>query len=102
MFADSPLKRLLKFLFQDRPAWVSYLIAFAIAIPYILSLFPLDFLSSDSHAAFLGKGHFLNHVSQHISGWWAFMADKWRFPLLETKLLNAPEGANIALPIAYR
>jgi hypothetical protein len=24
------------------------------------------------------------------------MADKWRFPLLETKLLNAPEGANIA------
>jgi len=46
MFADSPLKRLLKFLFQDRPAWVSYLIAFAIAILYILSLFPLDFLSS--------------------------------------------------------
>jgi hypothetical protein len=23
------------------------------------------------------------------------MTDKWRFPLLETKLLNAPEGANI-------
>jgi len=84
--------RSLKFLFQDRPAWVSYLVALAIAIPYILSLFPLAFLAG--HGAFFDDW-FVDPL-QHISGWWAFMADKWRFPLLETKLLNAPEGANIA------
>jgi len=90
VLADILLKRVLKFLFQDRPAWVSYLVALAIAIPYILSLFPLAFLAG--HGAFFEVGD----PPQHISGWWAFMADKWRFPLLETKLLNAPEGANIA------
>ena len=98
MLADTPLKWVLKFLFQDRPAWVSYLVALAIAIPYTLSLFPLVFLAG--HGAFLEVGDPL----QHVSGWWAFMADKWRFPLLETKLLNAPEGANIAftdsIPVA--
>ena len=90
MLTDSPLKRSLTFLFQDRSAWVSYLVALAIAIPYILSLFPLASLAG--HGAFFEVGD----ARQHVSSWWAFMADKWRFPLLETKLLNAPEGANIA------
>jgi hypothetical protein len=84
--------QLLKFLFQDRPTWVSYLIALAIAIFYILLLFPLAFLAG--HSAFFDNWSI--DPLQHVSGWWAFMADKWRFPLLETKLLNAPEGANIA------
>jgi hypothetical protein len=98
MITDSPHKQLLKFLFQDRPAWVSYLVALTIAIPYILSLLPLAFLA--------GSGGFFetNDPAQQVSGWWAFMADKWRFPLLETKLLNAPEGANIvftdSIPLA--
>jgi hypothetical protein len=92
MLTSSLPRQPLKFLFQDRPAWVNYLVALAIAIPYILSLFPPAFLAG--HGAFFEELH--PDPPQHISGWWAFMADKWRFPLLETKLLNAPEGANIA------
>jgi len=51
VFTDSPFKRVLKFLFQGRSAWVSHLVVLTVAVPYILSLFPLDFLAG--HGAFL-------------------------------------------------
>jgi len=65
MLASSLPRQPLKFLFQDRPAWVNYLVALAIAIPYILSLFPPAFLA--------GRGAFFEELHpdppQHVSGW---------------------------------
>ena len=36
-------------------------------------------------------------VAQHLSGWYAFVNDSWRFPLLNTILLDYPSGTDISL-----
>jgi hypothetical protein len=81
----------LQYLCREQSVQISCLIASLIAGIYILYLFPLGFLA--------GKGALFERLAPLISlsGWWSFKADSWHFPLLHTQLLNAPEGANIAV-----
>jgi hypothetical protein len=69
-----------------------YALAAGLALVYTLRLFPLDF--------FLGTNGFWfatqTDPTQHITGMWAFVQDRWRFPLLWTTLLNAPTGVSVA------
>lgn len=69
-----------------------YLIAFALSAVYTLHLFPFDF--------FVGTNGFWldtrSDPTQHITGMWAFVNDRWHFPLLYTELLNFPEGVSVA------
>jgi hypothetical protein len=80
----------LRNLFQEQSLQSSCLIAAGLALLYTLYLFPLSFLRG--HGGFFERGEPL----LSLSGWWSFMADGWRIPLLKTKLMNAPQGANIA------
>lgn len=77
-------------LVQEQSLRSSSIIAVSISIAYILYLFPLSFLA--------GRGGFFEQGMPFISvsGFWNFMADSWRFPLLKTQLLNYPQGVNIA------
>ncbi len=73
-------------------ARVYYAFAVGLGLVYVLHLFPLNF--------FLGSNGFWfatrTDPTQHVTGMWAFVQDRWRFPLLWTKLLNAPEGVSVA------
>jgi hypothetical protein len=79
---------------------IYYLTATIIGLIYVLILFPWDFISGQSGFWFDVR----TDPTQHITGWWAFMADNWHLPLLETKVLNYPEGVSVAftdsIPIA--
>ena len=79
------------FLFKDQPAWCSYLLAIILSLLISAYLFPLSFLAG--HGAFFENGD----PSQHVSGWWFYLHDQWRFPLGYIQSLNYPEGANVAL-----
>lgn len=78
----------------DRPLKASfyYVAACFISALYTFHLFPVDF--------FIGASGFWFNThtdpTQHITGMWAFAQDRWRFPLLYTHLLNAPEGVSVA------
>ncbi len=56
-----------------------------------LAIFPYDML--------LGGGAYWDHVvgdnSVGVTGFYAFSHDEWRWPLLYTRLINYPDGANI-------
>jgi len=80
----------LRSLFREQSLQVSCLLSTTIALLYVFYLFPLSFLAG--HGAFFERGEPL--IS--ISGWWAFKASIWQFPLLHTNLLNYPQGINIA------
>jgi hypothetical protein len=71
---------------------IYYLIAFCLSAAYVLNLFPVNFI--------VGKSGFWFNTNtdptQHITGMWAFIHDRWHFPLLFTTLLNYPEGVSVA------
>lgn len=69
-----------------------YLAACLVSVLYTLHLFPLDFFIGT--AGFWFNTH--TDPTQHITGMWAFAQDQWRFPLLHTRLLNAPDGVSVA------
>jgi len=78
----------------DRPLgfWPYYGLALLLALGYSLHLFPWDFVTGRSGFWFDTR----TDPTQHITGMWAFVHDAWRFPLLHTRLLNAPEGVSAA------
>lgn len=80
--------------YLDRPLRLAnyYLAAGLIAAIYTFHLFPVDFFIGTS--GFWFNTH--TDPTQHITGMWAFAQDKWQFPLLYTRLLNAPEGVSVA------
>ncbi len=84
--------------YRELTITTSVFIALALSMFLVFWLYPLHFLLGDS--AFFEQGD----ISQHISGWLMYRGDAWRFPLLETRLLDYPEGSNIAftdsIPIA--
>ena len=47
--------------------------------------------------SWLGYCNVTQDLSQHLSGWYAFVADQWRFPLLKTILLDYPMGTTVSL-----
>ena len=67
-----------------------YAAAAAIGAAWTLYLFPLSFLLG-SHP-FFEQGD----PAQHVSGWWFYAQDSWRFPILWTKRLSHPQGTTIA------
>ncbi|WP_288491796.1 DUF6311 domain-containing protein [uncultured Pseudomonas sp.] len=78
----------------DRPMGrtLYYGLALLLGVLYVARLFPLDFLTGHSGFFFDTR----TDPTQHITGIWAFVHDQWRFPLLHTALLNAPDGASAA------
>ncbi len=80
--------------YLDRPLRPSYyyFAASLVAAIYTFHLFPIDFFTGTS--GFWFNTH--TDPTQHITGMWAFVQDSWRFPLLHTRLLNAPEGVSVA------
>lgn len=82
--------RLFRLLWQPRPAALAYAFAVVLALLYVSALYPLAFLR--------GEGGFFEtgDAAQHVSGWWFYAQDQWRFPLLLTQRLNAPHGVSIA------
>lgn len=83
---------------QKNQRWLSYALAICTGLCLTLYLFPLDFL--------LGKGGFFEQgdLNQHVTGWYFYRQDEWRFPLLKTLRLNHPDGVSIvftdSIPIA--
>lgn len=78
----------------DRPlaSLPYYGLALLLVLGYSLHLFPWDFFAGRSGFWFDTR----TDPTQHISGMWAFVHDDWRFPLLYTRLLNAPDGVSTA------
>jgi hypothetical protein len=74
-----------------RPA-VCYGTAISVAICFFFLTYadPLAFLSGDSGFFEVGD------APQHVTGWLLYAQDIWRWPLLETQLIDPPRGANIA------
>ena len=72
------------------PASVAYPLALLLAAGMVLYLYPSGFLA--------GQGAYFvtGDAASHISGWLFFREDQWRFPLLHSVRLNAPEGVSIA------
>lgn len=56
----------------------------------VIAVLPLAFVNGQG--ALFQQGD----LAQHVSGWQAYRADRWHFPLLLTTRLNAPEGVSIA------
>ena len=79
-----------KILSIEWPTAVAYSVAILIASLVALSVFPPDFLAGRAHLFETGD------FAQHLSGWQFYRDDAWRFPLLQTNRLNAPEGVSIA------
>lgn len=77
-------------LWQMRPAVQVYLAALLLATVLILHLYPLHFLAG--HGLFFEGGD----AASHVSGWLFFKDDEWRFPLLLSTRINAPDGISIA------
>lgn len=77
-------------LYRDLKKRSAYLLAAFISLFYVLALFPMNFLMGK--AAFFQSGD----IAQHISGWLAYAADVWRWPLLFTNRINYPDGVSVA------
>ena len=75
---------------KDQSSLAAYSLAIALALAFILQLYPLSFLA--------GNGLFFEQkdAPQHVSGWLFYLHDSWHFPLLQTTRLNHPDGVNIA------
>lgn len=61
-----------------------------LALLYVTHMYSADFVAGK--VAMFMQGD----AAQHVSGWMFFRDDDWRFPLLLTQRLNAPEGVSIA------
>lgn len=77
---------------NDRlPAVFSYVFALILGITVCLLVFPVAFLWPSGVAEHASHQDF----AQHVAGQRYFIADAWRWPLLEVKALNAPDGVHI-------
>jgi hypothetical protein len=82
--------KLFELLWRDLPLWLLILISIIISTSYFMLIYPISFLLGD------GAYFYSGDAAQHVSGWHAYIADQWRFPLLRTEILNYPDGVNIA------
>lgn len=75
---------------QEISAKKAILIASLFAILFLWFIFPFNF--------WVGNSGFFEKIdaSQHIAGWQFYAQDSWRFPLLQTTRVNAPDGINVA------
>jgi hypothetical protein len=62
----------------------------AVAFFFLTYADPLAFLFGQSGFFEVGD------APQHVTGWLLYAHDSWRWPLLETQLIDPPQGANIA------
>ncbi|MGV6875412.1 DUF6311 domain-containing protein [Pseudochelatococcus sp. B33] len=74
------------------PTVLSYVFAFALGLYITLSVFPVDFIWPPVIAAHAISQDF----AQHIIGQRYFIADAWRWPLLDVPRLNFPDGVHVA------
>jgi putative flippase GtrA len=72
-------------------AWPSYLSALALGALFAFWLFPADFILGESAYWSAPEGD----PMAHVIGMRYFLADEWRFPLFQTRLIAPPEGVNI-------
>ncbi|QEY74621.1 DUF6311 domain-containing protein [Pseudomonas denitrificans (nom. rej.)] len=77
-------------LWREVPARVAYPVALLMAAAFVLYLYPLSFLAG--HGLYFEGGD----AASHVAGWLFFEKDEWRFPLLQSVRLNAPDGISIA------
>jgi hypothetical protein len=89
--AGSPSASLARLLLDECPGGRAYALTAALALLFVLWLFPVRFLLG--HGGYFERGD----TASHVSGWLFYRADEWRFPLLHTNRLNYPEGTNVAL-----
>jgi hypothetical protein len=77
---------------------VVYPLAGLLGFLYAIHFLPGAYIDGSSPFWLLGD------PAQHVSTWWAYAKDQWRFPLLKTTLLNHPRGMILAfadaLPLA--
>jgi len=78
------------FLYHDLRRNAAYALAAFFSTTYVLTLYPLHFLLGD--AAFFES----EDVAQHISGWLAYAADDWHWPIFFTNRIGYPDGISIA------
>lgn len=69
----------------------SYAFAFALGLYICLSVFPVDFIFPPVSPGIPPTSDLI----QHITGQRYFIADAWRWPLLEVPSLNFPDGVHI-------
>jgi hypothetical protein len=50
-----------------------------------------------SSQVFMGFQNVNGDNAQHLSGWYAFRAEPWHFPLLKIDLINYPSGTTVSL-----
>lgn len=84
------LNVLTDFLYYDLENRKAYVLATLISTIYVFSLYPLHFIMGD--AAYFQS----EDIAQHISGWLAYAADEWRWPIFFTNRINYPSGVSIA------
>lgn len=78
---------------DDHSALLAYALAILLGLGLTLCVFPAGFLFPTGG----DSGPFTADFAQHVIGQRYFIADAWRWPLLSTPNLNAPEGINIGL-----
>jgi hypothetical protein len=77
---------------SNRSALTIYLVALAAGFLFALWLFPVDFiLGKGPRWAAPGGGD----LQTNVVGMRYFLADEWRFPLFQTRLIAPPDGVNV-------
>ncbi|MDR3538333.1 MAG: DUF6311 domain-containing protein [Acetobacteraceae bacterium] len=71
-------------------AILTYLAATLLGVCLALYIFPIHFLFPRGT-----DGPFATDFAQHVIGQRYFIADAWRWPLLDIPILNRPDGANV-------
>ena len=77
---------------RDLRSWQAYLLAFVLSILFLKYMFSREFFNGNS--AFFDP--YVADNSLHMSSWWYFVADSWRWPILWTNRTDYPVGQNIA------
>lgn len=88
-----------RLLFRPIGAWTALALAFAIGIAYAAFLFGWEFMLPGSRYWQLPEGLMGGLVDMRLilSGYYWFIQDAWRWPLLDIAQVNGPAGGNAAL-----
>jgi hypothetical protein len=95
----SALNRLAGSLRADRRAWVSAVIAAAIGLAYALMVFGWAGVAGSAPFWSWPAGNFGStlDIRNSLSGYWWFVQDDWRWPLLSLPRAEWPTGTNAEL-----
>lgn len=77
------------FLFKPRSIYSLASLTFLLTVFFLLFILPVNF-------NLLGYQNGTGDLSQHLSGWYAFVQEPWHFPLLRITSLNYPNGASLS------